>query len=420
MNYQLSLSGAVLFIVNVIIGSGVFLNTVPLIITLGLNSYIAYIVTASIIIPLVVTCFLLAREFPGKNLYEIFCYSNNTLGFIGTFCYSISKIATSAIGITVGSQICSLLLKNKNDDIFFFIIFGLFVLFFSWCNYRNYGITFKIQCLIVVCKLFPLVTIIITMGYKLFTDHMLPSAMIIPYVPVDFYTILSTIPLIIFSFAGFESLFGIASRVKNPEKNASRTVLIGFISVVIIYGIYQYFSSIVLYNKLPFFKTDSLYNLFLSIAEILELPLYMGKLFCCAIAISALGVSYGVMYSNTRNIAHIIDKKKESIWYIIIPIIISFYGYVFHDLLSILQQLSATGTIITYIIFAILYNSSHGNKSFIHRIFACCSFFSVSIFMYVSYLNALSRGYVGYLLYFFIFILGCLLYFVKKFLCNIK
>jgi hypothetical protein len=190
MKKQLSLSAAVLFIINIIIGSGVFINTIPLIQASGKLSWLVYFFTAIIISPLVITCFLLAQSFPGKNLYEIYSTFNESLGFVGTWCYVFSKLATSAI---VGSSMICALWGNSSIT---FLSLGI-LFFFSLSNFKQYGITFLMQCTITVCKMFPLFTIVSIMIYKLFYTQPVLYHCVHDYNNYSFINIFSSIPLVI-------------------------------------------------------------------------------------------------------------------------------------------------------------------------------------------------------------------------------
>jgi hypothetical protein len=410
MKKQLSLSAAVLFIINIIIGSGVFINTIPLIQASGKLSWLVYFFTAIIISPLVITCFLLAQSFPGKNLYEIYSTFNESLGFVGTWCYVFSKLATSAIGLIVGSSMICALWGNSSIT---FLSLGI-LFFFSLSNFKQYGITFLMQCTITVCKMFPLFTIVSIMIYKLFYTQPVLYHCVHDYNNYSFINIFSSIPLVIFSFSGFESLFGIASRVVNPSKNSSRAVLIGFISVIIAYCFYQYGSASLLCEYIQKIEKSSLHGLFMSISKLLNLPLYIGKLFCVSIAISAFGVSYGILFSNTRNIINTIDKKHDYIWYIILPLIISLYIVYFHNNIIILQQLSAFGTLITYTIFSIIYNLNNKYKTISSYIFSLLSFVVIVIFFYVTYINATTKGFLGYKIFLILLLISFLCLKIKK------
>lgn len=399
---KISINSAILFSINTIIGSGIFINTGILINLLSINSFLIYPITALIILPIIYSCYKLANKFPGNNLQSIFSSINKEFGKKAAWMYSISKLATASVAIIFGSKIFQeITLINYK----FFILLSLFI--FIFFNIKNVSFNKNIQKLIFILKIFPVLTLslygfifLINNNFNFFSNLKISTN-------ISFTNYISSIILVIFSFAGFESIFAIASSVKNSEKNTSKVIISSFLLSLLIYTIYQFIVSQIFLDipNLYDLSFDTILKLFI---EKVKIPYFIKNLLLGSIACSVYGLSYSLLYANSRNIFYIFEEKKLNIKkaVLIAGSIIFFYILILNDKPFYLQQLSALGTIINYILLTFIYYLNSDKNKLKNKIIYLLILLSV-IFLLSSIIgNAFKIGYIGYTIYILIYLIG--------------
>lgn len=399
---KISINSAILFSINTIIGSGIFINTGILINLLSINSFLIYPITALIILPIIYSCYKLANKFPGNNLQSIFSSINKKFGKKAAWMYSISKLATASVAIIFGSKIFQeITLINYK----FFILLSLFI--FIFFNIKNVSFNKNIQKLIFILKIFPVLTLslygfifLTNNNFNFFSNLKISTN-------ISFTNYISSIILVIFSFAGFESIFAIASSVKNSEKNTSKVIISSFLLSLLIYTIYQFIVSQIFLDipNLYDLSFDTILKLFI---EKVKIPYFIKNLLLGSIACSVYGLSYSLLYANSRNIFYIFLEKKLNIKkaVLIAGSIIFFYILILNDKPFYLQQLSALGTIINYILLTFIYYLNSDKNKLKNKIIYLLILLSV-IFLLSSIIgNAFKIGYIGYTIYILIYLIG--------------
>lgn len=216
--YKLSLLSAILININIMLGSGIFINTVLLAGTAGALGAFVYVIVALLILPLIAIMANLLRYFPNGTLYEFGKSLTPLLGFLSSWGYFTAKLATSALGIHVFVTLVQQLLPTL-ASFSPFIFDGAFLLLFMYLNTLNMRIGRSIQYAFIFLKFIP-ITFVIIASLFLFTGAMYtPSEFIWAGVP-------AAIPFVLFAFSGFEASASLSSSIENSEKNAPRAIII--------------------------------------------------------------------------------------------------------------------------------------------------------------------------------------------------
>ena len=107
--YKLSLPAAVLININIMMGSGVFMNMVPLAKQAGLLSPLIYAAIGILMFPVVYSMSVLLRRYPGGSFYTFGSHDiNKFFGFFATWVYFTGKLASASVLI----HFCTLILQS--------------------------------------------------------------------------------------------------------------------------------------------------------------------------------------------------------------------------------------------------------------------------------------------------------------------
>src|SRR3990167_9920914 len=98
MRHQLSLFSAVIINLNIIIGSGVFINTAELAKRAGIFGALCYALVGLLLFPLILSFAQLLQLYPGGGFYS-FCETslNPFFGFLSTWCYFTTKLSSATL-----------------------------------------------------------------------------------------------------------------------------------------------------------------------------------------------------------------------------------------------------------------------------------------------------------------------------------
>lgn len=296
-SFKLSLPAAIIINMNIMLGVGLFVNTISLSKMAGIMSPFIYLFVALLMLPLVLTIAKLLKLHPGGSFYA---FGRNEIsplaGFLGAWCYFISKMASATLMI----HFAMLIIQNTFPALKALPIMGLdlFVLgLFTWLNTQNMKTGSKIQFTFMLLKVIPVLFIIIT-GMIFFDVVNIDNNIIWSSVPLS-------IPLIIYAFSGFEASCSLSAHIQNAEKNAPKATLTAFFLIATLCALYQ----LMFYGMIgaDLGKLSHYFEIF---------PAIINKIFIStnsfgpklqavlqlAIATSSLGGSYGIMFSNCWNL----------------------------------------------------------------------------------------------------------------------
>lgn len=298
----LSLRAAVLININIMLGAGIFLNTVKLAGPTGAVGGFAYIIAGALMFPLVLSIAKLTSMHPAGGFYA---FGKNEIhpiaGFISAWSYLIGKLASGALMIHFSLALVQQLIpmfRYFHLLTLDFVVIGIFVLL----NMLNIKAGARIQTIFTILKLIP-ITFAILAGIFLFQSTN------ISYTHRLWSGIPSILPFLFYATMGFEAACLLCNKIKNPERNAPRAILISYGITLAIASTYQLLFYGALGSVLSKFATCDagyLYAFPLLLKKLIPnyptIAAKMKGLLHLALASSAIGGGYGIMFSNTWNL----------------------------------------------------------------------------------------------------------------------
>ena len=357
---KLSLWSAIIINLNIIIGTGIFINTTELAKRAGILGGLTYAIVGILLFPLILSFVKLLQLYPNGGFYA-FCNRSlhPVVGFINTWCYFFSKLSSATLVI----HIFVLLMQKTFPALTMFspltgdiailtLLLGL--------NMLNVKTGSKIQGWLMVLKLFP-VFFVITLGlFFLQGNNLAPIHQLWEGMP-------DSIPLVLHAMLGFEIACAISRNIKNPSINGPRAILISYAIVIVLFVLYQTLFYGVLGTDLAG-QTDyrGAFPLLISKLGISDyFRNILGHSIHLAIATSALSAGFGIIYANMWNLyslaelnhtikpAIIMQRNRFDIPFVCVlaqGVIMLTYLLIMRGEQTTFQQLSAFGATITYTI----------------------------------------------------------------------
>jgi len=361
----ISLPTAIMININIMLGAGIFLNTVRTAGPAGALSSFAYLIAGFLMLPLVLSIARLTAMHPDGGFYAFAKNEINPFaGFISAWSYFIGKLASGALMIHFSLRLVQRLipmLQQFHILTLDSIAIGLFVLL----NMLNLKSGSKIQAMFTVLKLIPIIFAIFTGLYLFQGAHIASSHRLWAGIP-------SILPFLFYATMGFEAACLLCGKIKNPKKNGPKAILISYGIALSIAAIYQFAFYGALGNTLaqlmPFdasylYAFPALLKAFLPTTP--HLAARLQSILHLALASSALGGAYGIMFSNTWNLHTLASNnhlffKKLFTWLnrhsipvacvVVEGLIYAMYLFVSGGTQEALQQLSSLGVVLAYTI----------------------------------------------------------------------
>lgn len=295
-SHKLSLFAAILINLNIMIGAGIFINSVALTHYAGFLGFLAYALVGAILLPMILCIAQMVNLHPQGGFLA---YGQKEIspfaGFVSAWSYFIGKLGSATLLIHTAflllQQIIPLLTRVS-----IFTLDLLALALFVGLNMLNLRAGKIIQAWLMAFKLIPLLFVIFV---GLFLAD--PSTASVSWQQV---TRLSyCIPLVLYTFLGFEATCSLSSNIENARKNGPLAILISYACVIALYMSYQLLVTTSLGTQLG--TLNSFLGVFPALIDKLSLsysPLTMQLLLNCAVAASALGGSYGILLSNCWNL----------------------------------------------------------------------------------------------------------------------
>ena len=357
---KLSLPSAILISLNIMMGAGIFINTVELAKRAGPLSGFMYPLIGLLIAPLMLTIAALIKLHPSGGFY-IFGQKEISpfVGYLSTWSYFIAKLASASLMIYVAVSLLTQIfpsLLNFGSVLFFNLAM---VTFFIILNTLNMKTGSRIQFGFLGFKLIPILFVIAAGIFYFSPTHAHTLVNVWEGIP-------SSLPLVLYAAMGFEAICALTSKIENPEKNGPRCITISFLTVMILIFLFQFLFYATLGNTLA--QQGTFLGAFPALLAYL-MPHWphaahaLQVFFNLAIAVSALGGCYGILYSNNWNL-HILAQHKKIAgheWLSAlnahgIPVACLFiewilcvgFLYFYSGKQVVLQQFAALGTALTY------------------------------------------------------------------------
>ncbi len=407
----ISRNTAILINTNIMLGTGVFINTAKLAQATGVLSPLVYACVGALLYPLIHVFIQLQRYMPRGSLYDFGAIIHPRIGFISAWGYYVGKLASAYLGIHVFSHILEQIVPSIPTHITECIL----IIMCIWLYQQRIQVTTSVQYAFMACKLIPLLSVIF-LGLCWITSEQLVISL-----PAVWSNFPAAIPFVLFSFAGFEASCSLSQSLPDPHREAPRVIILSYILAVGISILYQATSWILLGNALA--EAPSYIHAFTTILYT-TLPVnaiaFVHILALTTIAISALGASYSIIFSNTWNL-YILAKKRHlrgasllsrtnrydmpSLCALVTGgILFSYFVWTGGDATP-LQQLGAAGATWTYT-FSIIAWIYHTQASFI----SILALASSSIFIWATVQSGITFGVTAYLVFLSLLLLGYVLY----------
>lgn len=341
-------------------GAGIFINTVELSKRAGLLSGFMYPLVGLLILPLILAIASLIKLYPSGGFYTFGQQEISPLvGYISTWSYFIAKLASASLMIHVSvsliTQIFPALLSFGSILFYDLLVLSLFI----GLNLLNMRTGSRIQFGFLGLKLIP-VLFVIAVGILFFAPSTLTT------LPILWTGIPTSLPLVLYAAMGFEAICAISNKIQDAERNGPKAIMISFSVMMILVFLFQFLFYATLGQTLS--DQANYLGAFPALLQKLfpanfALTHKLQALFHLAIASSALGGCYGVLYSNNWNLHILATHKKIQGWQILsrlnaqaIPYFCLLVEWLFCVLYLtasagnqvILQQLAALGTALTY------------------------------------------------------------------------
>ena len=376
--------------------------------------------------PLVVSIARLLRKYPEGGFYTYAKHEINTFaGFFSGWCYFVSKLASATLVIHISvllmQRLCQPLAEIPALALDALILAG-----FVGLNTLNIKTGSAIQSMFMGLKLIP-VLFAIFVGLFLFSGSSITSADLL------WSGLPGTLPLVLYAMLGFEAACSISSKIQDAEKNGPRAILISYGLVTLILVLYQtiFYGAIgsALGSLVDFRSAFPALVQKLTLSESAQ-SMLIGILHA-AIAASALGGSYGIIFSNNWNLyvlaqhGHVfksslftrLNKHNIPLFCVIAEgVVCAIYLLVTRGSQIPLQQIGALGSTITYMLSAcslVALEWSHTSHRAVLGI-ALLGVFNCFILIGMSIYNLVHNGAHSLILFTTFLLFGVVMYYLTK------
>jgi len=297
-DHKLTLFAAILININIMMGAGIFINTVELAKRAGLLGGFMYPLVGLLVLPLIIVIAQLVKLHPAGGFYIFAAQEIHPFaGFLSAWSYFTGKLASAILMIHVAMLLCQQVIPlfSHINTFVLDIVVLLVYMFFNLFNLRTGG---HIQFGFLLIKMVP-ITFVILLGLFFISPTAFASS------PIIWSGIPSSLPLVLYAAAGFEATCSLSSKILHAERNGPRAIFISFGIVMALVFLFQFLFYALLGTQLAAQASylgafpallGHLFSLSTSTLHTLT------AIFHLAIAASALGGSYGIIYSNSWNL----------------------------------------------------------------------------------------------------------------------
>lgn len=297
----LSLRSAILININIMMGTGIFINTVILAKQSGLLGAGIYTLAGLLMLPLVLSMAEQTKLHTEGNFYSFGRSISSFWGFMNTWIYFFTKLASATLSLHVFTLfLINLLPILKNIPLFYLEI--CLISFFIFLNTLHIKTGKSIQIGFVLMKSIPLLFALIA-GLWSFNIINIAAPHII------WSGIATALPLTLFCYLGFETICSLSRHIENPQVNRPRAIIISFSLIILITTLYQlfFYASLGPWLGQQINYVDAFPGLInKTVPHLIHI---LTPLFSIAIGTSALGGAYGILYSNSWNLFTLAQKN---------------------------------------------------------------------------------------------------------------
>ena len=277
-------------------GAGIFINSVELSKRAGILGGFIYIIVGILLLPLIISIAQMVNLYPDGGF---FTYAKQELSplaaFVSTWAYFVGKLGSAILLIHTAFSLLMQIIPALSS-VSIYVLDILVVAVFICLNMFNLKTGKIIQAWLMAFKLIPIFFVI-------FCGLFLLQPAVVTTFPVVLEGIPTSIPLVLFAFLGFEATCSLSSNIVHAKRNGPLAIFISYAIVILFYFLYQF----LLYAAVgPQLVTQQSYLATFPLllkSLFAQLNVYGAQLFLnIAVAASALGGSYGILYSNSWNL----------------------------------------------------------------------------------------------------------------------
>ena len=390
----------------------------------GSCGFMGYLIVATLLAPLIITMAQLIARIPEGGFYA---YGRTDLsplcGFISAWTYWCAKLASASLMIHISITTLQYLfpiLAIINPLVLDIAVLGLFSVAFS----RNIKTSTHLLYSFLGLKLIPLLCVLLGGILMYSRTYVLWS-----WGDCSLEGLLNTIPLVLYVFTGFEASCSLSAHIENPAHNGPRAIMYSFVAILSLVTLYQLLFTIII--PAPLLGAQESYrDAFKLLLQVLgahgQLLYYSSVIVLSAIALSALGGAYGILFSNQWNLYTL--ALKNHLPYSHTLTALNKYGIPLHCTFAqiagcilflwyttgtqiALQQIGALGSAVAYTISVIGALRSSSQKS---RIIPACALASCILLLGSCVRNFLINGPGIFYIFALIIIIGTLIAYYRQ------
>ncbi len=407
------------------IGAGLFINTYDLSTKTGLAGCLLYPIIGACMLPLIAVTGKLVGLFPTGGLYAFGRSHSPFLGFLSCWSYFFGKLASCTVMLSVGANALQKLIPGATSLSVTTICLCILAIY-TILNLQNMKLGVAIQSFFLTSKSIPILFVIVA-GVILFdTSTITPDLFI-------WSGMTSSIPLVLYGLAGFETACALGRNIENPSVNGPKAVYYSFGTIMLLYGIFQFFIYMNSYDVLA--TVTSYDGIFAAIAHKLfsstMIAHKISVLLSIAIGSSALGGAYGILFSNPWNLYTLAEhnhtfgaqaitslNKHQTPWIAVLTesFVCTMFLLCNQSSLLSLRSTAALGIVIAYSVSAFAYYQilRNNNGSTAEFVISGAAFISCMLFITSCAYNFVQTGIAPLLLFIAILCTGTAMFAYKN------
>jgi amino acid transporter len=427
-DHTLSLPTAILININIMLGAGIFINTVELSKRAGSLGGVAYLIVGILLIPLVTSIAQLVNLHPSGGFY-IFAQKELSplAGFISAWSYFIAKLASATLMIHTSISLIRFIIPSLAYGSPLLWDAGV-VFIFSLLNMHNIKTSSYIQAVFITLKSIPIIFAILISSYLLYGADTLPD------ITMFWSGIPLSLPLVLYAATGFETSCSLSGKIRNASFNAPYAIFISYAVVICIEFLYQtlFYHGVgpllaQAHNYLSAFPL--LLQALIPLNSFLVTKLSIA--FHLAIASSALGGAYGILFSNMWNLHALAQHKHLFFSHIftrfnkhMIPfacvlaegLICTIYLLATGGTIVSLQQVAALGSTLAYTlsVFSLYKAKKQRPEISIHIMVPMLGLASCALLIIACLNSLINTGFIALLAFLTLLGMGSFMFFSKK------
>jgi len=294
---KISVTTATIIGLNAMIGSGIFTAPAAMACNVGPAGIVAYIAVVLSVLFMALSLARLATLFPQEGSFYTYTsqWAGHIGGLIASACYMIGLVVAMGLLVKVsGNYLHSLFPSVASMPLGIIVLTALVILNICGATLSQIG-----QYILIICTLFPLITITILCFFNA------NIANLTPFVPYGIGNVLKATRIVIFGFFGFECAPSLFSIVKDPQKNVPRAVIYSILVVGVIYTFF--ITSLILATPFTIF-CDPTTPLSTTLMTIFPEKKWLLTAIHCSILSAIIGTVHSMIWSSSTLLLALANK----------------------------------------------------------------------------------------------------------------